>query len=176
MVVRGKEWESIGGWMETLREIKYEVWRRKLGEERYVLRRIRSWCHPYFGMSKYRRAAVRLKIGPSCDRSSSHWLYYHHLISWSHWYNSIVCHNHTLHSTQAAIPHIAALLQAFRRAGFPVFHTREGHRPDLSDLLPRELWRLWRSRNNVSALGVGDQGPLERLLVRGLQQYGWIEW
>lgn len=45
-----------------------------------------------------------------------------------------------------------------------MFHTREGHRPDLSDLTSRELYR---SRNNASGLGVGDQGPLGRLLVRG---------
>ena len=46
----------------------------------------------------------------------------------------------------------------------PVYHTREGHRPDLSDLSARELFR---SRNNASGLGIGDHGPLGRLLIRG---------
>lgn len=46
----------------------------------------------------------------------------------------------------------------------PIFHTREGHRPDRSDLPARELFR---SRNNPSGLGIGDRGPLGRLLVRG---------
>ena len=46
----------------------------------------------------------------------------------------------------------------------PIFHTREGHRTDLSDLPARELFR---SRNNPSGLGIGDRGPLGRLLVRG---------
>lgn len=46
----------------------------------------------------------------------------------------------------------------------PIFHTREGHRADLSDLPARELFR---SRNNPSGLGIGDRGPLGRLLVRG---------
>lgn len=56
------------------------------------------------------------------------------------------------------------LLDTFREQGFKVYHTREGHRPDLSTLSSRELYR---SRNNPSGLGIGDQGPLGRLLVRG---------
>ena len=46
----------------------------------------------------------------------------------------------------------------------PIYHTREGHRPDLSTLSKRELFR---SRQNQARLGIGDQGPLGRLLVRG---------
>jgi nicotinamidase-related amidase len=46
----------------------------------------------------------------------------------------------------------------------PSYHTREGHRPDLSTLSIREQKR---SRNNPSGIGIGDQGPLGRLLVRG---------
>lgn len=55
-------------------------------------------------------------------------------------------------------------MDAFRAKGYPVFHTREGHRPDLSTLSRRELHR---SRNNPSGLGIGDQGPMGRLLIRG---------
>jgi nicotinamidase-related amidase len=62
------------------------------------------------------------------------------------------------------IPRLQKLLDAFRRAGFSIYHTREGHRPDLSTLSSRELAR---SRNNESGLGIGDIGPLGRLLVRG---------
>jgi len=65
---------------------------------------------------------------------------------------------------QALIPRLQQLLQAFRRAGFPIYHTREGHRPDLSTLWPREAYR---SRNNESGLGIGDAGDLGRFLVRG---------
>ncbi|GAB7347332.1 hypothetical protein MBLNU459_g4275t2 [Dothideomycetes sp. NU459] len=43
-------------------------------------------------------------------------------------------------------------------------HANLGHRPDLSTLSSRELAR---SRNNPSHLGIGDLGPLGRLLVRG---------
>lgn len=62
------------------------------------------------------------------------------------------------------IPPIKSLLEAFRTAGFPVYHTREGHRPDLSTLSSRELHR---SRNNSTGLGIGDPGSMGRLLVRG---------
>ncbi|KAK4561309.1 hypothetical protein LTR86_004626 [Recurvomyces mirabilis] len=62
------------------------------------------------------------------------------------------------------VPFIQHLLNAARGAGLPIFHTREGHRPDLSTLSSRELFR---SRNNPSGLGIGDKGPLGRLLIRG---------
>jgi hypothetical protein len=56
-----------------------------------------------------------------------------------------------LEPMRAPIPHILRLLEAFRRLKWPVFHTREGHRADLSDLTTRELFR---SRNNPSKLGI----------------------
>ncbi|KAI4862719.1 isochorismatase family protein [Hypoxylon rubiginosum] len=62
------------------------------------------------------------------------------------------------------IPQIQSLVEAFRAAGYAIYHTREGHRPDLSTLSSRELWR---SRNNPSGKGIGDYGPNGRLLVRG---------
>lgn len=62
------------------------------------------------------------------------------------------------------IPKIHSLLTAFREHNFTIYHTREGHRPDLSTLSSRELFR---SRNNLSSLGIGDKGPLGRLLIRG---------
>ncbi|TFK42927.1 isochorismatase family protein [Crucibulum laeve] len=71
---------------------------------------------------------------------------------------------YNISQSRAPIPHIASLLCAFREAGYPIFHTREGHRSDLSDLTERELSR---SRNNPTGLGIGDTGPLGRLLVRG---------
>ena len=53
------------------------------------------------------------------------------------------------------------LLDAWRAAGLAVLHTREGHRPDLSDL-PASKHR--RSR---SAPRIGDPGPMGRILVHG---------
>lgn len=63
------------------------------------------------------------------------------------------------------------MLEHFRKASFPVFHTREGHRPDLADLPARELFR---SRNNKLGIGIGDQGPLGRVLVRGEGGHGTV--
>ncbi|KAK2743022.1 hypothetical protein FQN57_004978 [Myotisia sp. PD_48] len=69
-------------------------------------------------------------------------------------------------TTQALIPKLRRLMDAFRAAGFPIYHTREGHRPDLSSLSSRDNVR---SHNNLTGLGIGSDGPLGRHLVRGEQ-------
>jgi nicotinamidase-related amidase len=56
---------------------------------------------------------------------------------------------------------IAALLKAWRARGWPVLHTRECHRPDLSDCPPAK-----RERGNPS-LRIGDVGPMGRVLIAG---------
>jgi nicotinamidase-related amidase len=56
---------------------------------------------------------------------------------------------------------LACVLSAARAAGIPVIHTREGHRPDLSDCPPS---KLARGRLDV---GIGSPGPKGRVLVRG---------
>ena len=53
------------------------------------------------------------------------------------------------------------LLAAWRGAGRPVMHTREGHRPDLADLPPAKKIR------GRGATAIGDAGPMGRILVRG---------
>ncbi|HEY5731880.1 MAG TPA: cysteine hydrolase [Anaerolineales bacterium] len=53
------------------------------------------------------------------------------------------------------------LLSTARNLGMFIIHTREGHRPDLSDLQPAK-----KERGNPS-LKIGDPGPMGRLLVRG---------
>jgi len=63
-----------------------------------------------------------------------------------------------LHSTIAPI---ASLLAAWRARGWPVVHTRETHKPDLSDCPPAK-----RLRGNPS-LRIGDVGPMGRVLIAG---------
>jgi len=70
--------------------------------------------------------------------------------------------------TRAVVPAIARLLTAMRSKGYHIIHTREGHRPDLSDLPAN---KRWRSRKFSTIAGIGDPGPCGRVLVRG--EPGW---
>jgi nicotinamidase-related amidase len=56
------------------------------------------------------------------------------------------------------------LLGVCRAVGMRIVHTREGHRPDLSDCPPAKLRRGRPSQR------IGDPGPMGRILVRG--EYG----
>jgi nicotinamidase-related amidase len=63
-----------------------------------------------------------------------------------------------------AVPPAQRVLQAARKQGLFVIHTREGHRPDLADCPPSK-----KARGRL-ATGIGDPGPMGRILVRG--EYG----
>jgi nicotinamidase-related amidase len=64
----------------------------------------------------------------------------------------------------AVVPPLRAMLLGARAAGLPVIHTREGHRPDLTDCPPAKL------RRGKPSQRIGDPGPKGRILIRG--EYG----
>jgi nicotinamidase-related amidase len=68
--------------------------------------------------------------------------------------------NDVSHLRRAVAP-TRRVLDVFRARALPVIHTREGHRPDLSDCPPS------KRRRGRLATGIGDPGPMGRILVRG---------
>jgi len=60
-----------------------------------------------------------------------------------------------------AIKPCRALLDACRRKGVFIIHTREGHRPDLSDA-PRA-----KVERGAPSVRIGAKGPMGRILIRG---------
>ncbi|HVZ72335.1 MAG TPA: isochorismatase family cysteine hydrolase [Polyangia bacterium] len=75
--------------------------------------------------------------------------------------------------TRACINPIKNLLSKMRGRGYKILHTREGHRPDLSDLPANKRWRSRQTagKQQGSGIGIGDPGPKGRVLVRG--EPGW---
>lgn len=71
--------------------------------------------------------------------------------------------------TRSPIEPIKRLLAAMRSRGYHIIHTREGHRPDLSDLPANKRWRSRQIGTN--GIGIGDPGPCGKILVRG--EPGW---
>jgi biuret amidohydrolase len=62
---------------------------------------------------------------------------------------------------RAIVPTCQRLLELFRELSLPIIHTQEGHRSNLSDCPPAK-----RRRGNLK-IGIGDQGPMGRVLIYG---------
>jgi len=71
--------------------------------------------------------------------------------------------------TRQPIEPLRKLFAAMRAGGYPIIHTREGHKPDLSDLPENKRWRSRRIGTN--GIGIGDLGPCGRILTIG--EPGW---
>ena len=68
---------------------------------------------------------------------------------------------------RSTIEPIARVLAVARAKGLLVLHTREGHRPDLTDCPPAKLTR-------GGTTFIGSDGPMGRILVRGEEGHGII--
>ena len=62
---------------------------------------------------------------------------------------------------EAIVPTTAGLIALFRRRGWTIVHTREAHKPDLSDCPPSKI------RRGNPSLHIGEVGAMGRLLVSG---------
>lgn len=67
------------------------------------------------------------------------------------------------------IPSVSRLLACARNLDMLLIHTREGHRPDLSDCPSAKL-----ERSRMAGAEIGSAGPLGRLLIRGQSGHDFI--
>ncbi|KAI2788116.1 Allophanate hydrolase [Penicillium oxalicum] len=83
-------------------------------------------------------------------------------------FGSIQCGNPEIFSSvRNIVKNVQKALEVARAMGMQVIHTREGHRPDLSDLPAAKKLRQISAPHGHHTMGIGDQGPMGRLLVRG---------
>ena len=66
-----------------------------------------------------------------------------------------------VHRLTAIVPTVKRLIEGFRKLNLPIVHTRECHKPDLSDCPPSKLIR------GKAKLKIGDLGPMGRILIDG---------
>jgi nicotinamidase-related amidase len=86
-------------------------------------------------------------------------------------FGSIQCGDDTVfNSVRKIVPVVQRVLEASRKLGLYVMHTREGHFPDLSDLPASKRLRQMNAPNGHHTIGIGETGPMGRLLIRG--EYG----
>ncbi|MEM9216008.1 MAG: cysteine hydrolase [Cyanobacteria bacterium P01_F01_bin.150] len=72
--------------------------------------------------------------------------------------------------TQKPIMPLKTLLTALRSTPVTIIHTREGHRPDLSDCPPHKL-----ARSKHQNAEIGSEGSMGRLLTRGSKSHDFVD-
>lgn len=72
--------------------------------------------------------------------------------------------------TQKAIQPLKVLLAGLRQTPVTIIHTREGHRPDLSDCPPHKL-----ARSKHQKAEIGSEGSMGRLLTRGSKSHDFVD-
>lgn len=87
-------------------------------------------------------------------------------------FGEIQCGNDAIFSkVRSIVPTVRGVLKVAREElGLHIFHTREGHKADLSDLPASKRLRQISAPSGHHTLAIGDKGPNGRLLVRG--EYG----
>ncbi len=72
--------------------------------------------------------------------------------------------------TQRPIRPLQTLLKGLRQTPVTIVHTREGHRPDLSDCPPHKLARSKRQH-----AAIGSEGAMGRFLTRGSKSHDFVD-
>ena len=80
------------------------------------------------------------------------------------------CKGFDVSQTQKPIRPLQVLLEALRQTPVTIIHTREGHRPDLSDC---PAHKLTRSKNQNAE--IGSKGVMGRLLTRGSKSHDFVD-
>ncbi|EKV03395.1 nicotinamidase-like amidase [Leptolyngbya sp. PCC 7375] len=80
------------------------------------------------------------------------------------------CKGFDVSQTQQPIKPLQTLLQSLRQTPVTIIHTREGHRPDLSDCPPHKL-----ARSKKQNAEIGSEGAMGRLLTRGSKSHDFVD-
>src|SRR5687767_1152322 len=80
-------------------------------------------------------------------------------------FGAIQCGNDEVFtSVRNVVPVIRTVLHKCRALGLHIMHTREGHKPDLSDLSASKKERQTNAPDGHHSIGIGEQGPMGKLL------------
>ncbi len=83
---------------------------------------------------------------------------------WAH------CKGFDVSQTQQPIKPLQVLLAELRQTPVTIIHTREGHRPDLSDCPAHKLVRSKKQNAEI-----GSEGPMGRFLTRGSKSHDFVD-